>query len=107
MMRYLNCILLAAGMLWATGCGHGPRSVTDPDPADKVPAIETAIQNHDKRVIPQLVKDLDNSDSAIRFYAIDGLRKLTGEDFGYRYYDDDDKRKPAVAQWNQWLASQR
>jgi len=99
--------LLAAGILMAAGCGHGPRSVSDPNPANKIPAIETAVDRHDTRAIPQLVKDLNNDDPAIRFYAIEGLRKLTGQDFGYRYYDDDDQRKPAVARWNRWLASQR
>jgi len=100
-------ILLTAGILLAAGCGHGPRSVSDPDPADKIPAIETAVDRHDERAVPQLVKDLDNDDPAVRLYAIEGLHKLTGQDFGYRYFDDDDQRKPAVAEWNRWLASQR
>ncbi len=61
-------VLISAG-----GCGHAPRSVTDPDPADKIPAVERAVRQKDKRAIPQLVKDLDSDDSAVRFYAIDGL----------------------------------
>ena len=26
--------------------------------------------------------------------------------FGYRYYDSDDDRRPAVVKWKQWLARQ-
>jgi hypothetical protein len=100
-------IIAAVAAASAAGCGHGPRSVSDPDPAEKIPAIEVAVQKHDRRAIPQLVKDLSNDDSAIRFYAIDGLRALTGEDFGYLYYADPDARKLAVARWEQWLEKQR
>jgi hypothetical protein len=60
----------------------------------------------DRKTVPQLMIDLESDDPAVRFYAIDALRKLTGEDFGYRYYDDNDQRKPALAHWKQWLASQ-
>ena len=105
-MKSSASILLAVGAALAAGCGHGPRSVSDPDPADKIPAIETATRDHDRRAIPQLVADLDNNDPAIRFYAIDALHMLTGEDFGYEYYLDDDARKPAVERWKVWLARQ-
>ena len=43
-MRTLTWIIVAVGIAAATGCGHGPRSVTDPDPADKIPAIKAAVQ---------------------------------------------------------------
>src|SRR5579871_3246236 len=83
----------------AAGCGHGPRAVTDEDPSDKIPAIEQAVQQHDKRVIPQLVKDLESDDPAVRMYSIDGLRRMTNLDFGYRFYDEADQRQFAVARW--------
>ena len=105
-MKRFKWIIAAIGLLPAAGCGHGPRSVADPDPADKIPAIEHAARAGDRKSIPQLVTDLDNDDPAIRFYAIDGLRKLTGKDFAYRYYDDSDQRKPALKLWKQWLEKQ-
>ena len=87
------------------GCGPRPRQVvTNPDPAGKVPAIEKAVQEHDTSVVPQLVKDLDSDDPAVRFYAIYGLRKLTNQDFGYQFFLDQDERKPYVVKWNQWLS---
>jgi len=51
-------IIIAVGVSMAAGCGHGPRSVSDPDPGDKIPAIETAVRLHDMRAVPQLVTDL-------------------------------------------------
>ena len=87
------------------GCAHGPRHVTDEDPSDKIPAIKHAVQSKDRSALPQLVKDLNSDDPAVRFYAIDALRKLCGQDFGYRYYEDDEQRKAAVVRWNNWLVA--
>jgi len=102
-----NGILAACVGLALAGCnGHGPRSVKDEDPADKIPAIKEATRTHNKAAIPQLVADLDSDDPAVRMYAIDALQMLTGETFGYRYYDNDEARKPSVAKWKQWLAHQ-
>src|SRR5690242_975014 len=94
-------ILLACAV--AFGCGsHGPRHVTDEDPGDKIPAIKAAVQKHNSAVIPQLVKDLESDDPAVRFYAIDALKSFTGQTFDYRYYEDDEQRKPAVLRWKEW-----
>jgi len=98
--------MLAVAILAASGCGHGPRSVSDPDPAEKIPAIEEAVRRHDARVIPQLIVDLKSDDPAVRFYSIDALRSLTGQDCGYRYFAEEDERKAAVERWNQWLVNQ-
>lgn len=77
--------------------------LTNPDPSGKIPAIKRAVRQGDKSAASQLIKDLESDDPAVRFYAIEGLRRLTGEDFGYRYYDDEQAREPAVQQWKQWL----
>ena len=96
-------IVAAVGIALFGGCGHGPGSVHDRDPADKIPAIARAAANGDRSAIPQLIEDLASDDAAVRFYAIDGLKSLTGQDFGYRYYDDDEQRQPAIARWQKWL----
>ena len=94
---------LALGL--TAGCGGPPpvRDVTNPDPSGKIPAIVAAVQKGDRRALNQLVKDLDNDDPAVRFYAIEGLRRLTGKTFDYRYFDDASARRPAVERWKQWL----
>lgn len=89
------------------GCGFsGPRTVYNPDPAIKIPAIVEAADRRDRSVLPELVKCLNSDDPAIRFYSIRALRDMTGEDFGYRFYEEDDQRKPAVQRWRQWLSQQ-
>lgn len=103
-MTHRAVIIAVVATVGTVGCiAHGPRVITDPDPESKIPAIKAAVAHHDRRVIPQLIVDLNSDDSAVRFYAIDGLRALTGETLGYRYFDDDEERKPAVKRWHEWL----
>jgi hypothetical protein len=95
--------LIGLGLaLSAAGCGHGPRHVSDEDPSDKIPAVELAARTRDRGAIPQLIRDLASDDSAVRFYAIDALRRMTQQTFGYRYFDDEEHRAPAIARWKQW-----
>ena len=96
-------------MLSGSACIPAPRPklvVTNPDPSVKIPAIKQAVANKNTDAERQLVKDLDSDDPAVRFYAIEGLRKLTGQSFGYRYFDDEDARRPAVEKWKAWLTAQ-
>lgn len=100
--------IIAGGILaFLPGCGgHGPRTVTNPDLTAKIPAIEDAARVHDRSAIPQLVRDLESDDPAVRFYAIRGLHALTGRTLGYRYYDSDDDRHAEALRWKQWLGEQ-
>jgi hypothetical protein len=96
-------LLLLLGLLG--GCfGHDAPSLKSPDPSLKIPAIKQAAQSHDEQAVPVLIKALDSDDPAIRFYAIEGLQRLTGQTLDYRYYDDERQRRPALARWQQWLA---
>jgi len=103
-MGQLISLSLVASLLGCGGAGPRTKSLTDPDPASKIPAIKEKVRERDLAAAVQLVKDLENDDPAIRFYAIEGLRRLTGENYGYRYYDDEDQRKPFIEKWKQWLA---
>jgi hypothetical protein len=90
------------------GCSAapGPRSVKNPDPLIKIPAIKEAVQEHDLGAARQLVKDLDSDDAAVRFFAIAGLRRMNdGDDLGYHFYEKDDARKAAVKRWQDWLGT--
>jgi hypothetical protein len=93
------------GIFLATGCSEsrGPVSVKSDDPTLKIPAIKQDVQRKNTADVPVMVKDLNDQDSAVRLYAIEGLRRLTGDDFGYHYYDDEDQRRPAIDRWNAWL----
>jgi hypothetical protein len=90
------------------GCSGytGPRSVSNEDPAVKIPEIHKAIERGDKSVVPQLVHDLDSDDAAVRLHAIGALRKLTGEHFDYDWTQNDRAlRRPAVEKWQAYLQS--
>ena len=102
MRRELNLLSVVIALV---GCADppGPRTVHNPDLTVKVPVIKDAVERHDLSVAPQLVKDLDSDDPAVRFYAIEGLKRLTGQTFGYVYYDDAERRRAAVMKWRRWL----
>jgi len=95
------CVLIAL----AAGCSEpkGPRTAKSPDPTVSIPAIKTDVQNRDQKDVAQMVANLNDDDPAVRFYSVQGLRRLTGDDFGYRYYENEEARAPAVARWKQWL----
>jgi hypothetical protein len=79
------------------------RDINDADPASKIPAIVASVHEKDLSAIRQMVADLESDDPAVRFYAIGGLQRLTGETFGYQYFVDDDQRAAAVGKWKAWL----
>jgi len=98
----------AVGGAGAGGCNEptGPRTVANEDLNIKIPAIRVAGEHKDLTAAPELVRDLESDDPALRMYAILGLREMSGKDFGYVYYADVEKRRPAVAKWRQWLGQQ-
>lgn len=95
--------LLVGGGTGGCTAPEGPRTPDSRYLSQKVPAIKQAVERKDHSVAAQLVKDLDSDDPAVRFYAIEGLERLTGETFGYHYYEDRDARSQAVQKWRQWL----
>jgi len=103
MYRIAGGIILGICVMSCTA-PRGPLTVTDSDPSIKIPAIKIAVARKDVSVARQLVKDLESDDSAVRFYAINGLLRLTGENFGYLYYEEPEERKPALQRWQAWLA---
>lgn len=95
--------------LLSCGCVHPspPLSVADPEASVKIPAIKQAVQQDNQSVLPQLVRDLDSDDAAVRFFAVQGLRRLTGEDLGYHFYYDKIQRRPYIELWQKWLREHR
>jgi hypothetical protein len=90
------------------GCSGytGPRSVANEDPAVKIPQMHKAVQRGDMSVLPQLVKDLDSDDSAVRLHAIGALRQLTGESLDYNWTEEDRaQRRPFIEKWEAYVAA--
>ena len=106
-MVFKYAILILALLL--TGCSVlslGRPALGSDDPALKIPAMKSAARDHDQSAIPLLIKALSSQDSAIRFYAIYALRKITGHQFGYIYYASAHRRKIAIRRWRKWFAAQ-
>lgn len=104
----LRSSALISGLIFCGCSGYtGPRSVVNEDPAVKIPQIRKAVDAGDRSVEPQLVKDLDSNDAAVRFYAIEALARLNGgEKFDYDWtLDDRHARKPAIDKWQAHLAN--
>ncbi len=100
-------IILAMAAFAACGVGcfdRDPPDLKSHEASLKIPAIKEAVDEHDEHAVPELVHDLDSTDPAVRFYAIQGLQRLTGQTFDYHYYDEYEQRRPAVMKWRQWLA---
>jgi hypothetical protein len=72
---------------------------------DRATAIVQVYEARDQKAIQKLVDLLDDSSSAVRLYAILALRGLTGEDFGYRYYENDIARAASVRRWRDAVRS--
>jgi hypothetical protein len=103
-MRFCHVVSILLPLLaGACSAPRQPRVVTNPDASGKIPAIKRAVERKDLSAAAQLVKDLDSDDPAVRFYSIEGLQRLTGETFGYEFYNDEDQRSPAIKRWQAWL----
>ena len=98
----LGIMVLAIGLV--SGCYSPDRPSLSSDCAPTaIPAIKEAADQDNRKAIPRLVQDLNDHDPAIRFAAISALNRITGDDFGYRYYDDESDRQPAIARWREWM----
>lgn len=100
--------LLIAVLLVAAGCSvnQAPAKADfrATDTAARVPAIVSAADTEDEATLVELVHALSDDDPAVRLFAIQSLQERTGQTFGYRYYDSQDKRQAATDRWHQWLA---
>ena len=102
MMRSAFLFLLIP--LSVGGCAKPDKpSIYSADPSLKIPALKSE-DLRDTKALSQMVKDLDSDDPAVRFYTINKLKEITGNTFGYRYYDDEMRRSPSLKKWQQWLA---
>ncbi|MFA5863652.1 MAG: HEAT repeat domain-containing protein [Phycisphaerae bacterium] len=109
-------LILAAGMFvvfFTSGCSirslgmaNYTRDIQSPDPCIRMKAVIYAGNSKDKRAIPLLVDRLEDEDEAVRVAAIESLKQITGQDFGYRCFDPPYVRAKAVQQWRQWMKEQ-
>jgi len=76
------------------------------DAPDRIPALVRQTERPGAEGLADLIRALDDDDPAVRMFASQGLRERTGQDFGYRYFDSAQRRRPAVRAWKDWLDQQ-
>lgn len=101
------CMMIAISLCAGCQDPRGPVSVKSDDPDLQIVAMQRDVSQNNRHDIPTMVEDLQSDDPAIRFYAIQGLRRLTHDDFGYHYYASDEDRAPALLLWQKWLKQQK
>jgi hypothetical protein len=90
MLLVARVILLVVGVS-VVGCGGyaGPRSIANVDPAVKIPFIRQAVDAGDRSQTTQLLIDLNSDDAAVRFYAIEAIRRLHDVETTYDWREPD------------------
>lgn len=73
------------------------------DPVDRIRAIIAVAELQKASLVPALVDRLDDTDAAVRMYAIIALEKLTDTRLGYGYAASASERRAAVARWRQYV----
>ena len=90
-----------------SGCGLfelGHPNLKSADPSLKIPAIKEAAAQHNTAAVPILIKGLNSTDPAIRFYSAYALKQITGQTLGYKYYAPEYQRQLAILRWHSWLS---
>ena len=110
-MRPTPFPFVAAGLLLVAGCRPGPssRPLSDSDPIFVVPAVtDLADESLTSEQSQRLFELLGDPDAAVRLAAEQTLRRRSGgDDFGYRFWADDEDREAAVARWRDYLVARR
>ncbi|MGC8560692.1 MAG: hypothetical protein ACP5O1_08435 [Phycisphaerae bacterium] len=107
---YLRFIIsgITISSLLLGGCSFfnlGRPSLQSPDASLKIPAIKQAAADRDIAAIPMLIRDLNSTDPAVRFYSSYALKQITGRRLGYQFYAPVMQRQLAIARWDQWAAA--
>lgn len=93
------------------GCAKRRVSVaSDFQSADPAIRAAAAWQAGERRVgdaTRELIERLEDEDPVVRMAAHESLRKLSGEDFGYRSWAPPAEQERAVARWRAWANEHR
>ena len=110
-MKPPGTVILLLMMCLSAGCSMSRANLyadlQDEDPSVRIQAVHTAGKTKAPKTVPYLVDRLTDSESDVRFYAIESLRRSTGETMGYKYYEPAPQRAEAVKRWREWLKEGR
>jgi len=75
------------------------------DPRVRIAAAERAVAENRIDLAAELVENLSDPDGAVRFFTAISLRKLTGQDFGYKAYGTAQECAESIEAWNLWMST--
>jgi len=101
------CALIVAGCGGLAAQQSLYERLQSDDHAVRAAAVVEAGNARDPKATPYLVDRLEDDDADIRLFAGEALRRITGQDLGYRSYDSPQARSEAVRRWRQWLSLAR
>jgi hypothetical protein len=100
--------ILAAVMLAAitAGCGQRPgglyQRLQSHQESELAQAAVDAGAANDRQAVPYLIEALEHEAADVRLFAITSLRRITGQDLGYRPWASPEERQAAIQRWRQW-----
>lgn len=101
----IRWILAAVALHFALGCaGARPfrAQLSSENATERILAVKAAGDARDVHSVPLLVDRLEDDDSAVRFFAIIALEKITGHRFGYDYSRPSNERAASVVRWREF-----
>ena len=97
----------AAALGLLSGCSLAPksfRSMIHPAPIVRARAVGLGENEPEWVAVPAMIERLNDADSVVRMTANEGLKKRTGQDFGFVPWDSAADRGRSVARWRSWWA---
>lgn len=102
-LRAAGVAVLMVALGWSVaGCVTPARErarLKSGNPIERALAAKRLGAWRDARAVPGLIGLLEDDDHGVRMIAIRSLRRICGEDLGYRYYADERERAAAVERW--------
>jgi HEAT repeat protein len=95
----LLVLMTLAGVISCDTAAANRRALLSESPLERARAVIAVAEAGDRAAVHTVVDMLDDQDPAVRMYAILGLERMCGRDYGYRYYDPPAKRQAAIDRW--------
>ena len=98
-------LLLASCSTLEPSTGNLEQDLRHRDPRLRVLAARSVVNEERTDLIPLLVDNLSDRDSSVRFWTAIALRKLTGQNFGFKSHAPTGERRRAIQRWQEWAGS--
>jgi hypothetical protein len=96
---------LCLALIGCAGAKPNRADISSDDSNERIRAIKAAGEAKDVHAVPLIVDRLEDEDSAVRFFAIIALEKITGQRFGYDYSKAGRDRAASIVLWREYVKS--